>query len=105
MALAKAACILTRQLPKQENYALADQIRRSAISIPSNIAEGYGRTSQRDYVRFLAIARGSSYELETQVMLCVKLDYIRDSDALAVIGLCKEVARILTRIIKKLDGT
>ena len=104
MELAKAAYCLTRILPREENFALADQLRRSAISVPSNIAEGYGRTSQRDYARFLSMARGSSYELETQILLCVELGYIQESDALSTLGLCKEVARILTRILKKLEN-
>ena len=62
MELARMAYLLSRKLPREEDYALADQIRRSSVSIPSNIAEGYGRTSPKDYVRFLSMARGSSYE-------------------------------------------
>jgi len=104
MELAKAAYMLTRRLPREENYALADQIRRSSVSIPSNIAEGYGRTSQRDYARFLAMARGSSYELETQILLCIDLKYIVEPDAHAALGLCKEVAKIITTILNKIDN-
>ena len=59
MELASAAYKVSHMLPNYEMYALADQIRRSAVSIPSNIAEGYGRNSTREYVRFLSIARGS----------------------------------------------
>ena len=104
MELAKSAYTLARKLPREENYALADQIRRSSVSIPSNIAEGYGRTSQRDYIRFLAIARGSSYELETQILLCIDLCYIVETDAHLALGLCKEVAKIITTILNKMDN-
>ena len=102
MELAKAAYLLARMLPREENYALADQIRRSSVSIPSNIAEGYGRTGSKEYARFLSMARGSSYELETQIILCVDLGYIQEADTVKAIGLCKEVARILTRILQSL---
>ena len=104
MELTKTAYLLARRLPKEENYALGDQIRRSSVSIPSNIAEGYGRTSQRDYARFLSMARGSSYELETQILLCIDLGYVQEKDAAIAVGLCKEVARILTRIIQNLGN-
>ena len=89
---------------REENHALADQIRRSSVSIPSNIAEGYGRTSPKEYARFLSMARGSSYELETQIILCVDLGYIREADTVKAIELCKEVARILTRILQSLGN-
>ncbi len=102
MELTKAAYLLARMLPREENYALADQIRRSSVSIPSNIAEGYGRTGSKEYARFLSMARGSSYELETQIILCVDLGYIQEADTVKAIGLCKEVARILTRILQSL---
>ena len=104
MELAKAAYLLTGKLPRQENYALADQIRRSSVSIPSNIAEGYGRSTPRDYARFLAMARGSSYELETQIILCVELGYIQQEDTISALGLCKEVEKIITRILQKLEN-
>ena len=104
MELTKDAYLLARMLPREENYALADQIRRSSVSIPSNIAEGYGRTSPKEYARFLSMARGSSYELETQIILCVDLGYIQEADTVKAIGLCKEVARILTRILQTLGS-
>ena len=104
MELAKTGYMLARRLPREENFALADQIRRSSVSIPSNIAEGYGRTSPKDYARFLSIARGSSYELETQLLLCVDLGYIQEMEIVTAIGLCKEIARILTKIIQNLGS-
>ena len=104
MELAKAAYALARMLPKEENYALADQIRRSAVSVASNIAEGYGRTSAREYTRFLSMARGSGYELETQILLCVELGYIKDSETTKALSLGKEVSKMLTVIISKLGN-
>ena len=101
MELTKEAYIVARKLPKEENYALADQIRRSAVSIPSNIAEGYGRGSSKDYSRFLSIARGSRYELETQLLLCVALGYVRQHDIESALQLGEEVAKMLNVIISK----
>ena len=103
MELACEAYAVTGRLPKEEMYALGDQTRRSAISVPSNIAEGYGRNSTRDYVRFLSIARGSRYELETQLLLCVRLGYIAESDIERAIQLGTEVSKILNVMITKLS--
>ncbi len=67
--------LLTSQFPKEETYSLTSQMRRSAISIPSNIAEGHGRNTAKDTTQFLYIARGSLYELETQLFLSLDLNY------------------------------
>ena len=101
MELVVEAYGIARKLPKEENYVLADQIRRSAVSIPSNIAEGYGRGSPKDYARFLAIARGSRYELETQLILCVDLGYVTKNEISKAICLGQEVSKILNVIIGK----
>ena len=93
---------LIKSLPKEEQYALSNQIRRAAISIPSNIAEGNARESEKDFVRFLSIAQGSNAELETQLLLCRRLGYI-DSDQLSnTIALSEEVAKMLRSLIKRL---
>ena len=99
MELACAAYDVVRKLPKEETFALSNQIRRSAISVPSNIAEGYGRSSPRDYVRFLSIARGSCYELETQRLLSVKLGYVAEEDISTAIQLGTEVGKMLNVMI------
>jgi len=67
---------LVKHLPKEELFALSDQMRRSVVSIPSNIAEGEGRNSDKDLIKFLLIARGSLWELSTQMEICERLGYL-----------------------------
>jgi len=70
----------TEDFPKDEMYGLTGQIKRSAVSIPSNIAEGAGRNSDKDFNRFLDVALGSSFELETQLIIANKLNFLKDED-------------------------
>jgi four helix bundle protein len=70
---------VTSSFPDKEKYGLVNQINRAAVSIPSNIAEGAGRNSAREFVQFLAIANGSSFELETQLVLSHNLDYLTET--------------------------
>ena len=93
---------LVKLLPKEETYALSDQMRRAAVSIPSNIAEGSGRKTKPDFVHFLSVARGSKYELETQLLICVRLGYIKEEQAETAFELCSEIGRMLNSLIKKL---
>ena len=93
---------LTKNLPKEEIYGLTNQLRRAAVSIPSNIAEGNARLSTKDYMRFLSIARGSSAEVETQLILCVRLDYLTQEDIEAALSLLSEIERMLNSMITKL---
>ena len=104
MQLVREVYRLVRLLPKEETYALSDQMRRAAVSIPSNIAEGYGRHSANEYVRFLNIARGSKNELETQLQICVMLGYLQHEDALAASVLCKEVSRMINALLKTITN-
>ena len=76
MLIAKNVFVVTRQFPSDERFGLISQINRSVISIPSNIAEDCGRNSKKEFHHFLAIALGSSYELETQLMLAESFGYI-----------------------------
>ena len=92
---------LTKLLPKEELYVLTSQIRRAVVSIPSNIAEGNARHTSSEYVRFLAIARGSKSEVETQLEICVRLNYLSAEQVQTAMGLCNEVGKMLNSMIQK----
>jgi four helix bundle protein len=102
MQLVKEVYTLVKTLPKEEQFALSDQMRRAVVSIPSNIAEGYGRNSTNDYIRFLNIARGSKYELDTQIQICVMLNYISEEKTATALELSEEIGRMINALIKKL---
>ena len=93
---------LIKKLPKEENYSLADQMRRAAVSIPSNIAEGRNRSSEKEYLRFLYISRGSLGEIATQIFICVKLGYLKESETEVAFNLCDEVGKMLNTVISKI---
>ncbi len=88
---------MTKNFPKEEMYGLSQQIRRSVVSIPSNIAEGYGRQYNKEYKQFLSIAYGSLCELETQYLLALDLDYSQVNSKIE--NLLKEVGAMLYRMI------
>lgn len=94
---------LVVDLPENEKFGLTSQIKRSAISIPSNIAEGYGRNYRKDYSRFLQIARGSLFENQTQLEISVNLDFIKAQDLNEIKELSIEVEKMLNSLIKKLE--
>ena len=85
---------LIKDFPKEEMYALASQIRRSAVSIPSNIAEGAGRNSNKEFKYFLSIANGSAYELQTQLILLTELNLITKEKVQPVIDVCIEIQKM-----------
>lgn len=91
-------------LPSDEKYGLISQIKRSAISIPSNIAEGAGRESQNEFAHFLSIANGSSYELQTQLILATELELIEESVVLPSLKLLDEVQKMNYTLQKKLKS-
>ncbi len=95
---------ITKDFPNEEKYGLSSQMRRAAISIPSNIAEGYGRKTIPDYVRCLYIAYGSNCELETQMLLSVDLNYLNNDDQVILLDNIKEVERMLMALIKSLEN-
>ena len=101
MLLTKEVYELCKKLPKDEIFALSSQIRRSAVSVPSNIAEGYGRRNKKEYLQFLGVAYGSACELETQLILCKDLFEI---DSAACLSLLKEVQKMLGSMQSKLKN-
>jgi len=88
---------ITKNFPKDEIYGLSYQMRRAAVVIPSNIAEGYGRQYNKEYKQFLAIAYGSLCELETQYLLSIDLNYIQNNEKIE--NLMKEVGSMLYRML------
>ena len=90
---------VTRDFPKDELYGLTSQIRRSAVSIPSNIAEGYGRNSPKDYIRFLQIANGSLFELQTQLEIGFNLGFVSNHDFEKLSENTREIERMLSSLI------
>ena len=93
---------MTRQFPVDEKFGLTSQLRRAAVSIPSNIAEGYRRCSRIDYIRFLKIAFGSCGELETQLDLCRDMDLIASSHHARLSALSSDVSKMLYRLMRSL---
>lgn len=93
---------VTKGFPQEERYGLTSQIRRSAVSVPSNIAEGYGRKTIPEYLRSLYVAYGSNCELETQILLFGDLGYIKDKDLKKFLEKIGEVERMLKALIKSL---
>lgn len=92
----------TKTFPKDEKYGLISQTRRCAVSIPSNIAEGYGRKSKDDYTRFLRIAISSLYELQTQIEIAFNLKYLLKDEFQEVYELGKEIERMLSSLCRKI---
>lgn len=95
---------ITKEFPRNEEYGLTSQIKRSALSVPSNIAEGYNRQSRAEYIRFLYIAYGSLAELETQLMLAKDLKFTKNSNIEEAINLQNEVQKIMFGLIKSIKA-
>lgn len=102
IALVKDVYRLTASFPQQENYALASQMRRAAISVPSNIAEGAGRTGDREFLKFLSVARGSLSELETQLIIAKELSYL--ADATEIVARVDKVFGLLGGLMKSIQS-
>ena len=103
MQLVKEIYMTTSALPREEIYGLVSQMRRSAVSIPSNIAEGKKRKTAKDFLHFLRIADGSAAELETQIIIAK--DLYPQIDFFVVLSLLEEVQKMLITIIKKLEAS
>ena len=94
---------LAKSLPKEEMFALSDQMRRAVVSIPSNIAEGEGRNTDKDLIKFLFIARGSLWELSTQIEICQRLNYFDASRASVAMGLITEISKMLNALLASIS--
>jgi four helix bundle protein len=92
----------TQKFPKEELFGLSSQIRRSAVSIPSNIAEGYGRDSNKEYLRFLNISIGSLFELQTQIEIAKNIMYLNEKDFNDLYEKSRELERMLVSFIRKI---
>ena len=100
--LVEAVYEATKSFPREEIYTLTAQIRRAAISIPSNIAEGKGRNTDPDFRRFLLQARGSLYEVENQLEIAKDLGYISETQLAKLIPKCNEVGKLLNGLMNSL---
>jgi four helix bundle protein len=101
MELARLVYLITSKFPKEELYGLTQQIRRSAVSVPSNIAEGAARNSGKEFVQFLYISLGSLAELETQLLLSEKLGFLQENESETNI---ERIRKMLIGLIKYLKG-
>jgi four helix bundle protein len=104
MELVEEVYRLTQFFPKEETYGLRSQVRRAAVSIPSNIAEGQGRESTKEFQHFLSIARGSLYEVITQLLIAQRLKYITKEQLQPANGLSDEVGKLINGLINSLKS-
>jgi four helix bundle protein len=104
MDLVEAIYRTTTSFPRDEIYSLTAQIRRAAVSIPSNIAEGHGRNTTRDFVHFLSISQGSTKEVETQVLIAERLTYITKQVAATLISQTEEIGRLIRGLSNSLKN-
>lgn len=103
MALARRAYALSMTLPKNETYGLLTQIRRAAVSVPCNVAEGHGRLTDLQFRHFLGNARGSLYELQTQIELAADIGYFDNKSVRELLEQCSEVARLINGLLASLS--
>ncbi len=104
MTLVQMIYRVTEKLPSSEQFGLTNQIRRAAVSIPSNIAEGHGRLGTRELSHHLSITRGSLCEVQTQLILCVQLQFLSREESADVWHKSEEVARLLNGFIRSLNA-
>ena len=103
MDLVEGVYEITRAFPDDERFALTSQIRKAVTSVPSNIAEGYGRSHRKEYIHHLFMARGSLMEVETQLIIAVRLDYVTREQAKPLWEQLDKTGRILGGLIKSLQ--
>jgi len=104
MDLVAALYRVSKELPKHEQFGLVSQLCRAGVSVPANIAEGYGRKHRNEYVRFLGIAQGSLQEVRTHLEICTRLGYVSQDHAVHSQHLAEEVSKMLTGLIRSLNS-
>lgn len=103
MELVKSVYDLTDKFPKEEMFGLTAQLRKAVVSVPSNIAEGQGRRSTREFLRHLSIAYGSLMETETQILIAEMRNYIAGEESKSVLDKCSEVGRVVNGLVSSLE--
>jgi four helix bundle protein len=103
MVIAELVYSLTRSFPRDEMFGMTSQMRRAAVSIPCNIAEGFGRAQRRAFVQYLRISQGSLKELETQVILCVRVGLLPPEKIEEITALCERLGKRLVQFVRSLD--
>jgi four helix bundle protein len=103
VALVTDIYTLTKSFPQEEKFGIVSQLNRASVSIPSNIAEGWGRKSSKNYLQFLRISRGSLMETETLLEISKNLNYINDSEFKVISDNIEEVSKILQGLIKSIQ--
>jgi four helix bundle protein len=103
MDLVEICYVLSKSFPKEEMYGLTSQLRRAAVSVPANIAEGYGRENKGSYVHHLKIAQGSLRELQTHLLLAGRVKFIEATTAKPALDRCETVAKMLNGLIRSLQ--
>jgi four helix bundle protein len=103
MDLVEVVYAATKRFPPDERFALTSQLRRAAVSVPSNIAEGEGRGSHNEFGRFLAIAHGSLREVETQLLIAIRLGYVEAEACTEAFALAEEVGRLMNGLSRSLE--
>ena len=104
MDLVEEIYSLAKLLPNEEVYALSSQMKRAAVSIPSNIAEGQERNTTKDFINYLYMAKGSKGELETQLLICIRLQYLTQLQINNAQSLLGEIGKMLNALIKSLSA-
>jgi len=104
MDLVKQVYTLTKEFPKEEIYGLTSQIRRAAVSVPSNIAEGQGRDSTKEFLHHLSIAYGSLMEVETQILIAESLNYLTSEETRLILEKTSETGRLINGLTRSLKA-
>lgn len=103
MEIAELVYSLTRAFPREELFGMTSQMRRAAVSVPANIAEGFGRAQRRTFIQFLRIAQGSLKELETHSLLCERVGLLSKDKIDSLMALCERLGKRLVQFVRSLD--